>query len=227
MTRNRIAHPLSLALSAVLALGAAPAIAQTSIDKVNGSITADAGQTFGDLDTVNGSIRIEAGARVADAGTVNGSIKVAENATVESLSTVNGSIRAEAGLKADGDVSTVNGSIFVGRGGSIGGDVETVNGALGLVDTDLAGGIETVNGDLTVGAGSHVRGGIRYTKPTRNWVSFGKKRDPRVIIGPNARVDGPLVFERDVKLYVHSTAQIGSVTGATAQRYDSDRAPRD
>ena len=227
MTRTPIARPLSLVLSVALALGAAPALAQTSIDKVNGSITADAGQTYGDLETVNGSIRIEAGARVADAGTVNGSVKVAENATVESLSTVNGSIRAEAGLKADSDVSTVNGSIFVGRGGSIGGDVETVNGAIGLVDTDLAGGIETVNSDLTVGAGSHVRGGIRYTKPTRNWVSFGKKRDPRVIIGPNARVDGPLVFERDVKLYVHSTAQIGPVTGAIAQRYEGDRAPRD
>ena len=209
MTRTRIARPLSLALSVALALGAAPAIAQTSIDKVNGSITADAGQTYGDLDTVNGSIRIEAGARVADAGTVNGSIKVAENATVEGLSTVNGSIRAEDGLKADGDVSTVNGSIFVGRGGSIG------------------GGIETVNGDLTVGGGSHVRGGIRYTKPNRNWLGFGKQRDPRVIIGPDARVDGPLVFEREVKLYVHSTAQIGPVTGATAQRYEGDRAPRD
>ena len=227
MTRTRIARPLSLALSVALALGAAPAIAQTSIDKVNGSITADAGQTYGDLDTVNGSIRIEAGARVADAGTVIGSIKVAENATVESLSTVNGSIRAEDGLKTDGDVSTVNGSIFVGRGGSIGGDIETVNGAIGLVDTDLAGGIETVNGDLTVGAGSHVRGGIRYTKPNRNWLGFGKQRDPRVIIGPDARVDGPLVFEREVKLYVHSTAQIGAVTGATAQRYEGDRAPRD
>ena len=105
MTRTPIARPLSLVLSVALALGAAPALAQTSIDKVNGSITADAGQTYGDLETVNGSIRIEAGARVADAGTVNGSVKVAENATVESLSTVNGSIRAEAGLKADSDVS--------------------------------------------------------------------------------------------------------------------------
>ena len=41
-----------------------------------------------------------------------------------------------------------------------------------------------------------------------------------MIIGPNARVDGPLVFEREVELYVHDSAKIGPVTGATAVRYD-------
>ena len=102
--------------------------------------------------------------------------------------------------------------------------METVNGAIGLVDTDVAGSIETVNGDLTVGAGSHVRGGIHYEKPNHQWISFNA-RDPKVIIGPNARVDGPLVFEHEVKLYVHESAQIGAVTGATAIRYEGDRAP--
>jgi hypothetical protein len=40
-------------------------------------------------------------------------------------------------------------------------------------------------------------------------------------------VDGPLVFEREVKLYVHRSATIGSIRGATAVRYDGDRAPQD
>ncbi|MGV8923816.1 MAG: hypothetical protein ACOH1L_10805, partial [Thermomonas sp.] len=34
------------------------------IDKVNSSITAEAGQAYGDLSTVNGSIKIEANARI-------------------------------------------------------------------------------------------------------------------------------------------------------------------
>ena len=46
------------ALLLTLALATTPALAQQEISKVNGSITADAGQTYGDLDTVNGSIRI-------------------------------------------------------------------------------------------------------------------------------------------------------------------------
>ena len=105
--------------------------------------------------------------------------------------------------------------------------IETVNGAIGLVDIDLAGGIETVNGDITIGAGSHVRGGITVEKANSSrWFPFStKKRKPlRVVIAQDSRVDGPLHFEREVKLYVHSSAQIGPVTGATAVRYDGDRA---
>ena len=223
MPRNR----LSFALGFAIALVTAPALAQShqDIDKVNGSITAEAGQTYGDLDTVNGSIRLEMGATVGDAETVNGSIQAAESVTAKSLTTVNGSVRVGTSSKLD-SVETVNGSIFVDRGGNIHRGVETVNGAIGLVDTDLGGGIETVNGDITVGVGSHVRGGIHVEKPGHNWgFSMGKKKPPRIVIGPNAQVDGAMVFEREVVLYVHRTAKVGSITGAKAIPFDTDRAP--
>jgi DUF4097 and DUF4098 domain-containing protein YvlB len=224
----RIPRRYTLATALALALCAPAAFAQTSIDKVNGSITAEAGQAYGDLNTVNGSIRIEDGARVRDAETVNGSIKVGDDAQVDDLGTVNGSIRTGNGLRASGDIETVNGSVFVDRGGQIDG-VSTVNGAIGLVDSELSGGIQTVTGDITVGAGSHVRGGIKVEKPSSNWlpISFGKRRTPRIIIGPDAVVEGPLVFEQEVKLYVHETARTGPITGATAVRYSGARAPKD
>jgi hypothetical protein len=38
-------------------------------------------------------------------------------------------------------------------------------------------------------------------------------------------VSGPLVFKREVKLYVHATARVGEVRGATAVRYEGDDAP--
>ncbi|GAB2622327.1 DUF4097 family beta strand repeat-containing protein [Novilysobacter erysipheiresistens] len=221
MTHCRFALAISLAL---LATSPAALAANDDHSKVNGTVRVDAGERAGDLDTVNGSIKVDTGAQVGDAETVNGSIRIADNVHAGGLSTVNGSIRTGRDVEIGADVGTVNGSVFVDRGGNIGGDVETVNGAIGLVDTDVAGGIETVNGDLTVGVGSHVRGGIHYEKPGQQWISFNR-RDPRVIIGPNARVDGPLVFERDVELYVHESAQIGAVTGATAIRYQGDRAP--
>ena len=198
-------------LALALSLAVAPALAdERSIDKVNGSITAEAGEQYGSLSTVNGSIRIEAGASVGSAETVNGAIRVADDAQASSLETVNGSIR-------------------LGTGVQVGGDIETVNGSIGLVDTDLAGGIATVNGDITVGIGSHVRGGITVEKPDNTWFpfSFGKRDPQRIVIAQDARVDGALVFEREVKLYVHSTAEIGPVTGATAVRYEGDTAPRD
>ncbi len=225
MTRSRMTLALVLALASTTAWTAP----QQDIEKINGSISADAGQVVGSMETVNGSIRIETGARARNAETVNGSITVADRAQVGNLETVNGSIRIARNVRIGGNVETVNGSVFVDRSGNISGDIATVNGAIGLVDTDLSGGIETVNGDITVGAGSHVRGGIRVEKPNSNWmpISIGKRRPPRIIIGPNAVVEGPMVFEREVKLYVHQSARVGSVTGATAVRYITDRAPAD
>lgn len=217
-TRCLLALLLTLAVPAALA-------ADRDIDKVNGSITVDAGERYGNLDTVNGSINIGVGAHVTDAETVNGSIRVSENVQAGGLSTVNGSIRVATNVTMNDDVSTVNGSIFVDRGGNIRGDVETVNGAIGLVDTDVSGGIETVSGDVTVGVGSHVSGGIHYQKPGKRWISLGKPKPPHVVIGPNARVDGPLRFEHEVVLYVHATARTGPVTGATAVRYDGPTPP--
>lgn len=214
---------LPLVLACLLAT---PAFAQADIDKINGSINVSASQSAGRLETVNGSIRVGASATVRSAETVNGSITVDSNARTGSLETVNGSVRVAEQVAVDGGIETVNGSVYVGRDGRVDGNVATVNGAIGLVDADLAGGIETVSGDTTVGAGSHVRGGIRYTKPTGNWNLWQKnRRKPRVIVGPNARVDGPLVFEHEVDLYVHATARTGAITGATAVRYTTDRAP--
>lgn len=214
-----------LPLAVGLAL-AAPAFAddRIDIDKVNGSIHAEAGKPYGDLETVNGSIRIDASARTGTAETVNGSIQVGDGAQVGELTTVNGGIHVGRDLRIDGDVTTVNGGIFVDRGGRVAGGIETVNGAIGLVDTDVARGIETVNGDITVGAGSHVHGGIHVDKPQMQIISF-RKRDPRIVIGPNAQVDGALVFERPVTLYVHDSAKIGAVTGATAKRFSGATPP--
>ena len=219
---------LALAAATPLAFAGAPA-GDRSIDKVNGSIDAEAGQTYGSLETVNGSIRIATGAHTGSAETVNGGIKVADNVHSGGLTTVNGSINLGAHVQVDGGIETVNGGVFVDRGGQVGKGVSTVNGAIGLVDTVLGGGIDTVNGDITVGVGSHVKGGIKVEKPSPHWlpISFGKRTPPRIIVGPNAVVDGPLVFEREVKLYVHSSARIGSVSGATAVRYSTPAAPQD
>ena len=217
MTRTRTALLLTLALATT------PALAQQDVSTVNGSVSADAGQADADLETVNGSVSIAAGATVEDASTVNGSITVGDKAQAASLETVNGAIRIGKDVQVRKDVETVNGSIFTDRGTTIGGNVDTVNGAIGLVGTQLAGGIETVNGDITVGIGSHVKGGIKVEKP-RGW-SIKPRRDPRIIIGPNAVVEGPLVFERPVTLYVHTSARIGAVTGATAKPFSTDTAP--
>jgi DUF4097 and DUF4098 domain-containing protein YvlB len=227
-THNRRAV-LALALATVLCAGAAsgPAFAQQDIDKVNGSITAEAGQRYGDLETVNGSIRIEDGATVEEASTVNGAIQGGDDVTSRSIDTVNGAIRFGRNAKVSGRVESVNGGLFFDRGSAVRDGLSNVNGAIGLVGTEVGGDVETVMGDITVGADSHVKGRIHVEKPNNhgfNWSS--RHRDPpRIVIGPNAVVDGPLVFEREVALYVHDSARIGAVTGATAKRYSGATPP--
>lgn len=198
------------------------------ISKVNGGITAEAGRAYGDLDTVNGGIQLDRGTSAGEVETVNGGITAGDGVTASEASTVNGGIRFGRDGRISGNLETVNGGIFIDRGSKVGGDVSTVNGAIGLVGTAVEGGIETVNGDVTVGADSRVARGIRVEKPKGNFgLNFGKHKIPRVVIGPNAVVDGPLVFEREVKLYVHASARIGSVSGATAVRYDGATPPKD
>ena len=224
---NRTLLSLALVAASGLAFAHDPASPGRDIDKVNGGITAQAGQAYGDLSTVNGGIDLERGARAEDVETVNGGIEAGDDVATRDVSTVNGGIRFGQRARIEGGLETVNGGIYVDRGGRVRRGVETVNGAIGLVDTDLGGGIETVNGDVTVGAGSHVKGGIHVEKPSGNGMQWGKQRIPRIVIGPNAVVDGPLVFERDVVLYVHNTARTGSVRGATPKSYNTATPPKD
>lgn len=223
MSRNRLLHAT---LVAALAACATPALAQQSIEKVNGGITAEAGQRYGNLETVNGGIDIGDGAHLEDASTVNGGIEAGDDVRAESLSAVNGGVRLGERARISDDIETVNGGVFVGRGGQVGDDISTVTGAIGLVDSDVGGDLETVTGDITVGIGSHVRGGIKVEKSEGISFSFGKPRTPRIVIGPGAVVDGPMVFEREVVLYVHDTARTGPITGASAIRFSTPTPPK-
>jgi len=239
-------RPAPLLLAAALALASGATFAQEDISKVNGGVEAEAGQTYRDLSTVNGSVRIGDnvkardvetvngairggdGIQVDDVETVNGGITLGARAQVKSLSTVNGGIRTGTGAVIGGNVESVSGGIFIDRDGRIDGNVSTVNGAIGVVGTRISGDIKTVNGDITVGSGSQVRGKIVVDKPSSGWFPVTiNRRSPRVIIGPNAVVDGPLEFKREVTLYVHASAKTGEISGATAIPYDSARAPQE
>ena len=121
---------------------------------------------------------------------------------------VNGSIHIENGQQA-GELSTVNGSIRVDSGASAE-KVSTVNG-----------GIETVSGDVEIGANSRVEGGLLVERP--HGFSWGKSKNPRIVIGPHAVVDGTLEFRREVDLYVSDSAKVGTITGATANKFSGDR----
>jgi hypothetical protein len=247
-------RPLALALALAFASLAAPAFAHDDDVKVEadhpeaarhdsghdsadegrsrsrilGGLHADTGEVVGDFETVNGGISIDDRARAGDLTTVNGGIDVEDDASIRSATTVNGGIELGERVRVAGDVTTVNGGIRVDFLSTIGGDVETVNGGILIRQSDVAGKVSLVNGDITIGAKSHIHDGILVHRTTGVQIGWGHKpKVPRIVIGPNAIVDGELRFEREVELYVHTSAKIGQVVGATAKPYTDTIPPRD
>jgi len=205
----------AIALGSLLFVGCAEG--GNGLDKVNGSVDVQAGAHVGNASTVNGGIDIGHDAVVASAETVNGGIDLGPHARSNSLVTVNGGIQIETGADVAHTATTVNGELQLSAGSHVGGKLENVNGAINLDHATVDGGIETTNGDVTIGAGSIVHGGLHVEKPNGFWSHTSRK--PRIVIGPNALVDGSLVFDREVELQVAPSAKIGKVVGATVQPY--------
>jgi len=195
---------------------------------VNGSITVGQDATVtGNLKTVNGTIRVDAGAVVKKASTVNGGLKLGDNGKSDDLSTVNGGIRVGEKATVDGDVEAVNGRITIEKGARIVENVGNVNGEIDLSGAEIGGDLSTVNGDIDLEDSSVVKGDLIVEEPG-GWGSKNEKsRKPRVVIGPGSRVEGTLVLERKVELYISETAEVGGVSGVMsmddAVRFSGDR----
>lgn len=212
---------LLLTLAIAIPFAGTALAASADIEKVNGSITVKGDQPAGDVSTVNGGIQLDAGATAQKVSTVNGSIRIGERATIASIDTVNGAIDLDAGARVSGNVEAVNGGVRLDKGAEIGGRASNVNGLFTVDAGHIGGGIETVSGDIDVGADSRIEGGIVVDK--QHGLSWGKTRNPRVVIGPRAVVDGTLEFRRPVDLFVSDSARVGTITGATATRFAGDR----
>lgn len=213
--------PLTLALALLILPCAASVHAEGDVDKINGSIQIKNGERAGDLSTVNGGIRIDAAGSAGKVSTVNGGVRLGPQARAGSVETVNGGISLDESAKVDGGATTVNGGIRLNKSAEIGGRAETVNGRISLDAAHVGGGIETVGGDIEIGADSRVEGGITVKKPS-GW-SWGRSSKPRIVIGPRANVQGTLDFEREVELFVSDRANVGTITGATAQKFSGDQ----
>jgi UDP-3-O-[3-hydroxymyristoyl] glucosamine N-acyltransferase len=206
-----------IATTLALGLPLMAAAHDDDIDKINGTARVEAGQHAGDVSSVNGSVEIGDNAVVQKASTVNGSVELGDKAQASEVGTVNGEITLGASTRVRGEVNAVNGHIHLGQGADVGGKLDNVNGAIELDAAHVAGGIETVSGDITVGANSHVEGGILVDKPS-GWF-HSNSRNPVIVIGPHAVVQGTLEFRREVELKVSDSAQIGPVKGATPVKF--------
>ena len=180
---------------------------------VNGSITVGEGAIIdGSLETVNGSIRIAEDVTLEDAETVNGTIRIASGSSADDVSSVNGSIRLGENVSINGEVEVVNGKISLESGTKVADGVSNVNGEIVLTGAEVGGNLSTVNGDVSLNDGSILHGDLIVEKPG-GWGWNDKKRKPKIIIGPNSKVLGNIVLEREVELYISNSAEVGGVSG--------------
>ncbi len=102
-----------------------------------------------------------------------------------------------------------------------------MNGDITLEGSEVGGDLSTVNGDVELSGGAVLRGDLVVEKPSM-W-SWGRKssRVPQIIIGPGSRVDGVIRLEREAKLYLSESAEVGGVEGVMsmddAVRFSGDR----
>lgn len=221
-----LAAPVALAACGGGVNGSVDVPAGSSVDHastVNGSVTLGAGAKADTVATVNGRIRLGPDAKVGSAKAVNGGITLAKGAVAGSVTTVNGQVAVDHGATVTGDVDAVNGALSLASGAAVNGRLRNVNSHITVDGAHVGRGITTVNGDIDVLGNAVVDGGITVTKPkgeTGIGIHFGSNDVPVITIGPGATVNGPLTFERTVKLYVSETAHVsGPITGATAVKF--------
>jgi len=195
---------------------------------VNGSITVGEGAVVtGTLKTVNGKIRIGDNAKVESAITVNGSLSVGDGTTAAYLETVNGSVSLGENSTASGDIEAVNGRISLAKGSEVGKGVSNINGDMSFDSSVIGGSVSTVNGNVELKNAATIKGDLIIEKPGV-W-SFGNKnsRVPEIVIGPGSAVGGVIRLEREVKLYISESAEVGGVEGEMsmddAVRFSGDR----
>lgn len=175
-------------------------------DTVNGSITVGAKSSVGDLSTVNGSVKIATGSMIGNAETVNGSIKFDGGVHAKSVETVNGSIRLGENCAVAEKAETVNGSITAGYGCEVEGDYKTVNGKLKAIHSEIHGTVQAVNGSVILLDGTRVHDDV-IIKKSKGFFNSSTSKKPVVVLGKDVQIDGDLIFEKPVKLYIHDSAK--------------------
>ncbi len=230
----------SVAANAGRTRGVAPLdVPAPSMRSISDDLRTHPGRRYGQLESVSGDVRIAARTIVGGAATTSGDIHVHEEAAVGPVSSISGDLvvgnaawvrSAETvsgditlGLNADVDegVKSTSGTIKADHGCRIKGDVESVSGDIVLHATEVEGDIHVVSSDLTVAAGSQVSGGIHLHRTTNASCHL-----PRIVIGAHARVEGELVFEAPVDLFVHTTAHTGPIRGASRIVYSTPHPPQ-
>ncbi len=165
--------------------------------------------------SIAGDVEVGRDATIRSARTVAGNIEVHEGGRTGNLTTVAGRVRLEARVRVEGSIKTVAGDIELGEGCTVTGDITTVVGHITMAGGEIQGGVTVENGRLEI-TRTRVTGTIRVKHSNRD-----NAETPELTIGSGAEVGALVVDEgTDVRLRIHRTAKVGSITGAEVEYFD-------
>jgi hypothetical protein len=118
----------------------------------------------------------------------------------------------------------VNGGVHSDFNSRVGKDIETVNGGITIKQSEVGGQHphhERRHHDRRQVGGARRRVDREAARP-----ALRQDADPARGDRPDASVQGTLRFDREVELFVHPTAKIGTVVGAKRQSWTDKLPPR-
>jgi len=196
-----------------------------NVSNVNGRIVVGTGMQVNDVETVNGRILIEDGAVARVVESVNGRIEIGgSSAQIAAVESVNGRITADNGGNITGTADSVNGRIHFSNV-TVGKSIRTNNGDIRLYDVVVGENVETEHGDISL-ENSIIENDLiirekRFSALSDlfNW-NFGEQR---VVVGPGSEIKGTLLAQEEITLYVHDTAIVNNIIGATPRSFSGSR----
>ena len=105
----------------------------------------------------------------------------------------------------------------------VNGELSNVNGRILLTGAEIGGDVTTVTGDVRIDQ-SVLKSDLVIEEPS-SW-NKASNRKPRIVVGPGSRVEGAIVVEYEVELFISEDAEVTEVRGVMtlddAQRFSGD-----
>ncbi len=196
-----------------------------NVSDVNRTIVIKEGESVNNVDSVNGRVVIENGASARMIVSVNGRVVIdGAQARISNVETVNGRISAESGGVVSGTVEAINGNVDFTKV-TVGESIKTSNGDILLFGVSVGANVETRNGDIRLENSVVENDLIIYERRISGlWDVFDWDwTKQEVIVGPDSEIKGTLLAGDEITLYVHETALINNIVGATPISYSGLR----
>ncbi len=206
----------------------------TGVDTTSGNVVLDAdARVFGKIDVTSGDITLGPRAQSATIDSTSGNVHVMQSAIVNgAIDTTSGDVRLMAGARSNG-IDTSSGNVELAANVSVNGTIDTSSGYVVGTAAQIMGSIDTSSGDISLTASrvngsvltnsgrvhvvmrSVIGGNLKLRKNNCDWSWFSscKTQETTVIIGANSAINGALIAERPVRLYVHPSARVGRIIG--------------